>query len=635
MPIRPEPRSDRSAERRLLTAMALAIIAMMGVLGIIYLALWAGAADDLSRLLPASTRAYAAAPAPWSMMTRVIAMPIWRDPETLQSQVLRDGYLASERSGEMAGLPLDTVRELMRGMDSFELAIVPTAEGDALLVFVEMRDATQRKRVSQRLAPLLETVDRRVGFRVDKVRRRPWQILVGADVEPPRVVDMEPWFILSWGSPTGLDDLLEARVEGRVDALSRREGFAWDAANAATLGVKGAQPPTPPGFRLAVDASSAWRLFAKADEPPPGGLFEYLDLLTIEAAADTHDILSVRAEITDRDLAAMLVRGLRKAPHELPARAPSDALFVLSATGDDLSALTEVMRGLAFRLQRDFEPSADASSAVANLIAAAADLPAGGGEIALIGLPIEDGGPGAFSPLFLVRTLGATPGMSPPGVLQTVDDLAAHLAERLPRRFGDGYAHGEVLHQGMTLHLEVAHSEEGTTGPPDIRLAWRTRAGVLEIAPDVATLDRFASTSETLARTPRLAQSRRGLPTEAAIAFIADRRLLDRPDAPLLELLSHRLRDDFNFGVTLDAIDDHLQMHSNLGLWTLATAVASGSKAEIDTFALPGLEPRCREAYDAFCTLYPDAVPCRPFALGRLSRIQAVCAELFAHRLTP
>ncbi len=608
MPNRAEPRSDRSAERRLMTAMALAIIAMMGVLGIIYLALWASAADDLTRLLPASTRAYAAAPAPWPMMTRVLAMPIWRDPETLQSQVLRDGYLAAERSGEMAGLPLDTVRELMRGMDSFELAIVPTAEGDSLLVFVEMRDTTQRKRVLQRLAPLLETVDRRVGFRVDKVRRRPWQMLVGADVEPPRVVDMEPWFILSWGSPTGLEELLEARVEGRADALLRREGFTWDTANER-------------GLRLAVDASSAWRLLAKADEPPPGGFFEYLDLLTIEAAADTFDILSVRAEITDRDLAAMLVRGLRKAPHLLPGSAPSDALFVLSATGDDLSALVEVMRGLAFRLQRDFEPSADASSAVANLIAAAADLPVGGGEIAIVGLPVQDGDAAAFAPLVLVRTLA-------------VDDLAERLAERLPNRFGDDYAHGVVQHQGMPLHLEIAHAEEGTSGPPDVRLAWRIRAGVLEIAADVATLDRFASTAETLTRTPRLSAARRGLPAEAAIAFIADRRVLDRPDAPLLELLSHRLRDDFNFGFTLDAIDDHLQLHSNLGLWTLATAVASGSKAEIDTFALPGLEPRCREAYDAFCTLYPDAVPCRPFALGRLSRIQAVCAALFANTPT-
>jgi len=603
-----------------MTAMALAIIATMATLGLVYLALWAGAADDLTRLLPASTRAYAASPSPWAAMTRTLAMPIWQDRAKLQSQVLRDGYLAGERTGEIAGLPLESVREIMRNMDSVELALVPTAEGDSLLVFVELRDATQRKRVLARLAPLLETVDRRVGFRVDKLRRRPWQGLVGADIEPPRVVDMEPWLILSWGSPVGLEELLEARVEGRADALYRRDGFALRSSDSGDL-------------RLAVDASSAWRLFATEKEPPPGGLIEYLDLLTVEARTeDANDILSLRAEITDRDLAATLTKGLRKGEHKLAAIAPADALFVLSATGDDLSALVEVMRGLVFRLQRDFDPSAEAGALTSNLIAAAADLPAGGGEIALVGLPSES--PDAFmTPLVLVRS-------------NVPDALAERLATSLPERFGDGFAHGEVLHQGAVLHLEVPHSAdtappspdpEPPTAPPeattpDVSLAWRVRKGVLEIAASVTTLDRFAASPLALGETPRLAAARRGLPRAAAVMWIADRRVLARPSTPLLALLSERLRPDFNFGMTLDALDDHLAVRSNLGLWTLATAVASGSRKEIDTFALPGLDPRCREAYDAFCTLYPDAVPCRPFALGRLSRIEAVCRALFDKR---
>jgi len=598
-----------------MTAMALAIIVMMATLGVVYLALWAGAADDLTRLLPASTRAYAAAPSPWAAMTRTLAMPIWQDRAELQAQVLRDGYLAGERTGEIAGVPLESVREIMRGMDSVEMALVPTAEGDSLLVFVELRDTTQRKRAFARLAPLLETIDRRVGFRVDKIRRRPWQGLVGADIEPPRVVDMEPWIILSWGSPIGLEELLDARVEGRGDALYRRDGFALKSSNGGNL-------------RLAIDASSAWRLFATAAEPPPGGLVEYLDLLTVEARAeDASDILTLRAEITDRDLARTLTTGLRKAEHKLAAIAPAEALFVISATGDDLSALVEVMRGLVFRLQRDFAPSAGTGALTTNLIAAAADLPPGGGEIALVGMPFET--PEAFmSPLVLVRAT-------------TPDALAERLATSMPSRFGDGFAHGEVMHQGTLLHLEIPHPIEPapTAAPtpeadadPDIRLAWRVRNGILEIAPTVAILDRFAASPRALGETPRLAAARRGLPREAAVMWIADRRVLTRPGAPLLALLGERLRPDFNFGMTLDAIGDHLALRSNLGLWTLATAVASGSRKEIDTFALPGLEPRCREAYDAFCTLYPNAVPCRPFALGRLTRIEAVCGALFDRR---
>ena len=62
---RAEPRSDKSADRLLLTAMALTMIVAMAALGIVYLTVWSTAADDLTRLLPASTRSYAAAPAPW------------------------------------------------------------------------------------------------------------------------------------------------------------------------------------------------------------------------------------------------------------------------------------------------------------------------------------------------------------------------------------------------------------------------------------------------------------------------------------------------------------------------------------------------------------------------------------------
>jgi len=163
----------------------------------------------------------------------------------------------------------------------------------------------------------------------------------------------------------------------------------------------------------------------------------------------------------------------------------------------------------------------------------------------------------------------------------------------------------------------------------DVGLAWRVRQGLLEIAPSVAMLDRFADAPRRLRDTPRLAAARRGLPEESAVFWIGDRRLLAQSQVPLLGLLADRLREDFTFGMTLDALEDHLALRSNLGLWTLATAVASGSRKEIDSFALPDLEPRCRQAYDAFCTLYPDAVPCRPFMLGRRARLSAVCAALF------
>lgn len=590
----PDGHPDKSAERRMMTAMALAIIVMMAALGVVYLTLWGRAADDLTRLLPASTRAYAAAPAPWASIIRTLALPVWQDRDRLAAQVLRDGFLAAERAGEIGGLPVESVREIVRNMDSVEVALVPTGEGDALLVFVELRDTTQRKRVLARLAPLLETVDRRVGFRIDKLRPRPWQELVGGGVEPPRVADLEPWLVFAWGAPAGLDELLEARVEGRRDALFRREGFTFDSSGLGDL-------------QLAVDASSAWSLFTDR-EPPPGGLVDYLDLLTIEArAGEIADHVMLRAEITDRDFARTLTRGLEAADHDLVLRAPGDALFVVSATGDDLTALVEVVRGLAFRLQRDFEPSADMTS---ELLVAAGRLPEGGGEIAIVGLPAAGD---AVELAVLVRS--AAP-----------EALEERLAGTLPERFGDGYAHGEVIHRGTLLHLEIPHALADGAPMPEPVLAWRVRGGVLELAQSVALLDRLAAS--TPMSPARLASARRGLPPRSALLAIADRRIFERSSSPLARLATARLKPDFAFGVTLDALETHFELRANVGLWTLATAIASASRAEIDGLALAGLEPRCREAYDAFCTLYPDAVPCRPFTIGRRERLEEVCRRL-------
>lgn len=616
---RTDPRSDRGHERRLLTLIALGILLLGIGLGGIYLTLWSSAAKDLTRLLPASTRAYASSPAPWAAMTRTLGLPIWRDHDALEKGVLATGYLQSENAGDLSGIPVGVVREILRSVDGLEVALVPVSPrsggtdaspgGQTLLLFVDIQDATQRKRITAKLKPLLETVDRRVGIRIDTIRRHLWQRLVSVDIEPPRVVELDPWLVFAWGAPIGLDEVLDARVGGRRDALYRRPGFA---------------PGERTGLRLAVDAGSAWALLAERPEPPPGGLVEFLDLVTISArsgeAPAKDDLTTLTAEVSDRELVAALKRGLAPARHELIGLAPDDALFVLSATGDDLAALVDVLRSLAFRLQRDFYPSAEPSALITTLVAAAADLPQGGGELALVALPVPGKeGERAFEPVILLRT--AAPELA-----------EATLAKTLPERLGDGFAHGEVLHRGERLHLAVPHADLGEPERGESRtLAWRVRRGLLELAGSVDTLDRFARVTRTLGESGRLGEVvRRGDGRESALVIVADARVMDLTQDPLLRLLRTRLKDDLLLSATLDAVDDRLELRTNIGLWTLGTALASASRSELDALLLRGLAPRCREAFDAFCTLYPRAVPCRPLALGRRARIDQVCAALLA-----
>jgi hypothetical protein len=644
-PTRPEPRTERSAERLLLTTIALAFLVLGSIMGVIYLALWSSASEDLSRLLPASTRTYGQASNPLTGLSRSMTLDGWRDPTALQKAIVNAGLFTSPSSSladvtspglgpspepprgldgrpcvacgdnEIAGLPADIVRDLLRNMDGLEVALVPVADTSALMVFIELRDPSQRKRLLSRIRPHLETVDREVGFRIDRFRPRPWTNLTGQEVEPPRFVDMEPWFILHWGAPQALDDLLGARVGGRYDAIHRRPGFVGPASASAEADL----------IRVVVDARSAWQILS-GDEPlRPGGLLEYLDLLTLTSQmSGDHDLFELRAEISDRDLAQTLDSSFTNGDHDLLALAPSDATIALSATGDDLPALLEAARSLAFRITRDFGPTSivppelpalddtlappprTLTEFAAVLAASASDLPTEPAEVAAFLLPTGPS-PAVTELVIVIRT-------SSPNALENA------LASAIPRRLGDGHSHGEVTHRGSRLYVERPVGDgEG--------FVWRVRDGSIELAADVSTLDRFADTSHTLGSSGLLSRSMEGLPTESAIKVFMRADTL-RTFGAATALVASRLTDEFTFGATLETVGDRLVLRSNLGLWSLGAAIASATSTELDDLTLTRLPPECRAAYDAFCTAYPAASPCRPYALGRVRRILAVCADL-------
>ncbi|MFO0748682.1 MAG: hypothetical protein U1F43_23920 [Myxococcota bacterium] len=613
---------NRRPERAPLLAIAGSVLVLGAVLGLVYLQLWTRASEDLSRLLPATTRAWISSPPPWVGVTRALALDRWAGKDELQTALLTGGYLASGRTGEVAGLPVDLAREILRGMDAVEIAVVPTTEGPTAMIFVEIRDLALRKRVIARLQPITEAVGRHVGFRIDEIHQSPWQRFTGIDPEPPRVVIMDPWIVFSWGAEQGLEDLLDARVGGRRDAIRKRDGFV----------ERGDRQEV----RAVVDAASLWLLAHAAAEPdatppplPAEGLVQFLGLITFIGSVDaTDDRAELLAEVDDRDLAAHLRAALAPGPHDLPPLLPADTLLSLSLATPDFKELSSVLDDLGQRLARDFLPALEPGPFADRLLAGLAALPRGGGEVTLGVLPLAGADltrpDGPVDWVVLLRPRG-----NPAAV-------EAALAAALPAAFGDGYAHGEALVDDALVHAEVPHD------PGDAPIVWRVRNGVVELAQTRAALDRLAlaqasertlGTADPSGRTGataagRLARARRGLPRASAIELLADASALSRIDAPILGLVERRLAGDFLLGATLTVDGDRLDATSNLGFWTLATAVAAASRDEIESFALPGLDPACRAAHFAMCRVYPDAVPCRPFSIGRRARILAACDAL-------
>lgn len=617
-------RLDRKTEQRqLLTFIGTAIIALGIVLGIAYLRLWTTASEDLTRLLPASTRAYLSSRRPWTGLTAAMELGRWADPEELRRRALEEGTLASQSGGDFGGLPLDLVRELLRDMDGMELAVVPTAEGGSVMLFVDIRDLLQRKRVIAKLQQLAEAVDRHVGFRIDAIHQGPWTRFAGASQSPPRVVVMDPWIVFSWGAPRGLEDLLAARVGGRHDAIYRRPGFV-------TPEGEDEEEVDDQELRFVIDAASAWELLSAVpdDRPRPGGLVEFLDLLTFrDVIKGPQEVTELIAEMSDSALAARWRGALVAGQHELDRMAPADAWFVASVTTDDLHRLAPVVREVGFRLGRDFAPTAELDTSMIALASAFDKLPSEPGEVALIALPMDPGAtdtpdPGAggrrerMGWAVLVRSAG-------------LDQAEAAFSTELADGLGTGYAIGDLAeHTGpepSRVHLAVPHR------PGEPPLAWRVRQGLLEIAPDRATLDRLETArraGRTFANHPGLGPARAGMHTPSAVEFIGQRDLLAQTGVPWLALVAPRLGADFLLVASLDVTADHLALRANLGAWTIAMAIASATHEEVEAFALPGLDDRCRAAHAAMCLAWPDAVPCRPFTFGRRERIRGACAAL-------
>lgn len=618
--LRPDRKSD---QRQLLTFIGSAIVVLGIVLGVAYLRLWTTASEDLTRLLPASTRAYLSSRHPWTGLTAAMELGRWADPEELRRRALEEGTLASQSGGDFGGLPLDLVRELLRDMDSMELAVVPTPDGGSVMLFVDIRDLLRRKRVIARLQQLAEAIDRHVGFRIDAVHQGPWTRFAGASQSPPRVVVMDPWIVFSWGAPRGLEDLLAARVGGRHDAIYRRPGFVTPGGEG-----KGEDRDTDDDgddeLRFVIDAASAWDLLSSTpeDRPRPGGLVEFLDLLTFrDLIQGPQEVTELTAEMSDGALAARWRGALVAGQHELGRLAPADAWFVASVTTDDLHRLAPVVRELGFRLGRDFAPTAELDTSMIALASAFDKLPSEPGEIAIVALPAVPSAPAdRMGWAVLVRSAG-------------LDQAEAAFSAELAAGLGTGYAIGDVAdHHGPApsrLHLAVPHR------PGEPPLAWRVRHGLLELAPDRATLDRLETArraGRTFANHPGLGAARAGIRTPAAVEFIGQRDLLAQTGVPWLALVAPRLSADFLLVASLDVTGDHLALQANLGAWTIAMAVASATREEVEAFALPGLDDRCRAAHAAMCQAWPDAVPCRPFTFGRRERIRGACAALATPR---
>jgi len=641
--MRSQLQDSRLERRRLLNIIAFAFIGAAVVMGILYINLFQSAASDLTRILSDRTAAWLAAPAPWPRLAQVVALPRWQDGDALQRVLYGETLASTAGPADIAGVPMPLLREVTLAMDGFEIAYLPPGPlsgGEAsVLVFVEIRDPVRRKRILGRLSEGTRVVDRHVGFRIDALADNAWQRWAGVTPKPPRVVFMEPWIVFAWGASHSLEDLLDARVGGRPDAIRRRVGFIDSGVDSELHG--------------ALDVATAWRFASRPEAPSqapamsPAGMLATLGLVSFgNVISDEGDVVSLSAAMTDNDLSANLSAGLTSGPHELLPLGPGNASLAFSWRGDNLPVSARAVAVAVQRLAYDFPQ-------LQGLIGT--DRPPGPGTkrprgalpllrrtlvAALMRGTIDSDALGGAVEVAFFTTAGPnnsdvdSPDDAPWLVLiksESPERLEGELIAALSMHLGEDYALGEVTTSEGTLFIIA------DPGGNAVFVA-RRRDGLLEFAPDAEALEQLAAqtaSGDLLGSAHDFVEAEALLPVDRGLTIFMPNALLRHQDDPLLRVIANQLKPTFPWLLTLDAAPGLVRLHSNIGPWTVLAALASAAPRDLDRLFLPGLGPTCRAQHEAMCLVYPQSPSCQPFELGRYPRIQRACDALARRALAP
>ena len=596
--------------RRLLIAIAIALIVVFVLGGFAYRAQWLRAGEDLSKLLPGSTWAYVASEAPTTPVTKAMALPVWTDPGELQRDSIQQGYLAAHLAGDIVGLPSVFARRLFESMNSLGIALVPSGDGATLLAFVRLDDPVARKQATARLREWAVPADRQVGFRIDRVARPLHSGGASPSQDGPFAVEMAPYLVIGWGSREGLADVLDARVAGLSGALRDRRSGPRFTPQATTRGLRGVL--TPPAITTLVGAEA----------------LAGVDMLRLESQVDpdgeTLSIVLVHDEGAARALKKQPLFGDGEPGSDftrLLAAAPASAIVTASTNNADPTRLVSTLKELVARAAPLAEHLPGYATLKARTEAAEVEVlsrVAGQGAAAFTGEAV-------FS-LFHLPAAPEQRRLVWHLTLEVRDPEAASLvvARVLPGVFGRDYAFGEVLADEGPIWFVRQTAPDGLGGPT---LAWRTVGNMLHMAPTVADLDRAAGLAATnpLEASTAWQRIKRFTGDHADAVLVAKPAALAISNSPLAAALRQRLAPDYRFVLTVDAAPSQTRLRANLGPWALAAVLATSDRAGFDLITLTHVSPACRRALELMCQRYPDAWSCHPFHLGREAIVKAAC----------
>jgi hypothetical protein len=609
--------------------------------GFFYRQSWQDASSDVTRLVAASTPVYLHVPSPWKYLKKAKTFDRWRDASALDRAGRTTGLLADGINGQLAGIPLAAIRRAAIQMSDLRAAVVPTAEGEALLFFAEMKNARERRRLMLQLSPELVTVDRRLGYEIFAPKSHhswlPWAV----SEAPVRLVVIDSQMVLSIGPEEAIIDLIHARVGGRSQPIRRREDFDPLVAS------------DPVDSWLYLDAAIAYQLVSPLIEPlfadPLALRVAFSDtvrsITARESLKEKRDELSVRLALSSRDGSGDLLRGLAPAPHHLLRGVDNSADLAVSISVRDFRKFMTLLReSISSKESRGLKllsgPDHPMTQAINHLVSdmlhpKAFDVFSG--EILLAHLAKEE---------VEVRTdQSEAPGQWVLGFkLRPTHDADELLARLLQQVMGPSWAYGKIFDHDDGNHLHVVRRQQRATSdsgnPLDQKAVqeffWRVQNDLFILGATEQALT-WATTWGTRARFPidrqsLLAKMVPRIDWEAPIIAVAAPHLLANIPTAWRRILLEDLAPSFRLTASVTAETFGLHARLNVGLWTLLVMLLSHDQQRINTLFLADLPRECVEGYSILCQGRSRSAICHSFGIGQKDLLQRACTRFMSRK---
>jgi hypothetical protein len=608
-PVVLETETGRRPSTRTTLVISVTIIIASLLSGLAYNHFWEEASNDATRLIPASSSLYVRAWKPLESLNKALQMDRWVTTEPRESYMLPSGTLIQVRNHDIAGVPLPVWVRTILGARRIQLAVVPDRGRPVdIVAFIE---PPHPARALEQFGAHMFPVDRRLGYDIREPNRRVGFVPWSAPILPLRMVALDPYILLTYGSNRALDTILAAKVGSVSEPLRTKKGFKDVDLSRLPMG----------GLRGFVESEHVFNLLVGKGGDDDINLWrriwtQEIDVFEVSAeVGDLDDVLHVRVALPRLNLRPVTKAQNPVRTHRLLSRLPIDTQWAISLSfgsiDEPLTLVQRFHRSLekTYKLPRTLESLGKTLSHFRSTFwnGASPELrEALTGECIIARLSKDQG---------WIAIIGH----------EHPEAAEEFTALTLKKTLKSGFSLG-VLGEGAERIHVLRPAMAGIDRSKDI--FWQVQEDTVVVSSKRTSLNTLKTariTETSLGHGDTLQEATRSLHSNALATLLVNPNSALLKQNPWLYLVSKNLRPTFRMAATLQLHDSAIVVKANTGVWTLLSSLFLSDRQSLAKLAQPLKGRDCQTATMELCAYVPNARVCRPFEPRRQTLLQQAC----------